>query len=245
MSLREYDTSVDPDEPQQSLCFVPERKNTSFMAYDIAARETASFTFGKGKADWGPLTVYVVMKSGDVYAVCPYLPVNSSVPSDYVHSLECFISAKVEYLDQSNNAADLALSTLYERQHLYIKNLVQQLPPGTVYPAATRSISLHPPSVGALQLQGPFLLQPDPRTLTDSEGGDATDLTYLSPTETDDNSADSAERLGMVLIAYQDGKVDVCLDVDKVEARWESRQVKRCVGLNSRSPPLIRSVEEA
>jgi nucleoporin NUP82 len=27
------------------------------------------------------------------------------------------------------------------------------------------------------------------------------------------------------MVAYQDGKVDVCLDVDKVEARWENQQV--------------------
>ena len=33
------------------------------------------------------------------------------------------------------------------------------------------------------------------------------------------------EKLGIVMIAYQDGKVDVCLDVDKVEARWEKKTV--------------------
>ena len=36
---------------------------------------------------------------------------------------------------------------------------------------------------------------------------------------------DETEKLGIVMIAYQDGKVDVCLDVDKVEARWEKKTV--------------------
>jgi nucleoporin NUP82 len=74
--------------------------------------------------------------------------------------------------------------------------------------------------------QGPFLLQPAPITLDGSEGGDVTDILYLSFDKDDENDDDGeTERLGVVLIVTQDGKVDVCLDVDKVEARWENRQV--------------------
>jgi nucleoporin NUP82 len=29
----------------------------------------------------------------------------------------------------------------------------------------------------------------------------------------------------VILVAFQDGKVDLCLDVEKVEARWELKQV--------------------
>ena len=49
------------------------------MAEDDLEREVASFTLGKGRADWGPLTVYAVMKSGDIYSICPYLPTNAYV----------------------------------------------------------------------------------------------------------------------------------------------------------------------
>lgn len=55
---------------------MPEKKGT-YLAEDHTEREVASFTLGKGRADWGPLTVYVVMKSGDIYAICPYMPMNS------------------------------------------------------------------------------------------------------------------------------------------------------------------------
>ena len=74
---REYDISVDTEEPQQVLSFFPEKKSKSFMAEDPAEREIASFTLGKGKADWGPLTVHAVTRSGDVYAICPYMPQNA------------------------------------------------------------------------------------------------------------------------------------------------------------------------
>jgi nucleoporin NUP82 len=76
-NVREYDISIDNEEPQQVLSFVPERKSGHFMAEDASEREIASFTLGKGKADWGPLTVYAVTKSGDVYAICPYMPKNA------------------------------------------------------------------------------------------------------------------------------------------------------------------------
>jgi len=75
---REYDISVDPEEPQQVLSFIPEKKTSkSYLAEDPAEREVASFTLGKGKADWGPLTVYAIMRSGDIYSICPYMPKNA------------------------------------------------------------------------------------------------------------------------------------------------------------------------
>ncbi|KAH7924035.1 hypothetical protein BV22DRAFT_1091637 [Leucogyrophana mollusca] len=225
--LREYDISMDTEEPQQVLSFVPEKKAKSFLAEDPSEREVASFTLGKGKADWGPLTVYAVMRSGDVYSICPYMPKNASVPSSYVHALECFIAAKQEFLSQGTSGTTSTLSTLYDYQRKYVSALIKQLPPGTVFPAISRSVSMHPPSTIKSQpmRQGPFLLQPSPHLLEGSEGGDATDIAYLAfiSDEEEDNEGET-ERLGIVMIAYQDGKIDVCLDVEKVEARWESKQ---------------------
>ena len=108
--------------------------------------------------------------------------------------------------------------------------LVKQLPSGTVYPSASRPVLIHPPTTikAAPLRQGPFLLQPSPRILDGSEGGDATDITYLTfGTEDDDPEDDvrDTEHLGVVLVSYQDGKVDLFLDVEKVEARWDTKQV--------------------
>ena len=75
--LREYDVSIDPDEPRKTMNLVSEKKTNGFSASDDYERDVASFTFGKGKADWGPLTLYVLMKSGDIYAICPYVPENA------------------------------------------------------------------------------------------------------------------------------------------------------------------------
>lgn len=152
----------------------------------------------------------------------------SSIPSSFLHALECFIAAKQEFVSQDTSPATSNLSTLYDYQHKYVSALVKQLPPGTVFPAVSRSVPMHPPNTIKSQplRQGPFLLQPSPRALEGSEGGDATDIAYMA--FSDDGEEDyegETERLGIIVVTYQDGKADVYLDVEKVEARWESKQV--------------------
>ena len=211
------------------------------MAEDSSEREVVSFTLGKGRVDWGTLTAYAVMRSGDVYSICPYIPQNASaflkkplcifnsnsgqcrsIPSAYVHSLECFISAKQEFLEQGGTSqATKNLSILYDYQRKYISALLKQLPPGTVFPAPSRSILMHPPTtIKAPPIrQGPFLLQPSPRMIDGSEGGDATDITYLSYSQAPDSDDVEDGVAGIVLISSQDGKLDVCLDVEKVKSQ--------------------------
>lgn len=151
----------------------------------------------------------------------------SSIPSAYVHSLECFISAKRELLAQGNTStASKNLSIIYDYQQKYVSALVKQLPPGSLFPTSSSSVRMHPPSTvkASPMRQGPFLLQPSPRILDRSEGGEATDLTYLAfgDNPSDDDGAET-EHLGVMMVVYQDGKVDLCLDVEKVEARWDSK----------------------
>lgn len=155
----------------------------------------------------------------------------SSVPSSYIHSLECFISAKQEFLAQGASKTPPNIATVYDYQQKYVSALLRQLPSGTVFPATSRAVSMHPPTYVKVQpaRQGPFLLQPEPRLLEGSEGGDATDIVYLAfGTDYDDDSegeGNPTEHLGIVTVAYQDGKVDLFLDVEKVEARWDIKSV--------------------
>ncbi|EPQ59331.1 hypothetical protein GLOTRDRAFT_55221 [Gloeophyllum trabeum ATCC 11539] len=224
--LREYDVSVDPEEPQQVLSFVPENRRKSYMAQDESEFEVASFTLGKGRGDWGPLTVYALTKSGDVYAISPYMPINSTIPSAYIHTLECFVAAKQEYLTQDESPESRTFSAVYDYQRKYVNALLKQLPPGTAFPAESRPVPMHPPNTIKFKpvRQGPFLMQPAPRELEGSEGGQATDISYLTFETCEDSGEGETERLGIVTIAYQDGRVDVCLDVEKIEAKWETRQ---------------------
>jgi hypothetical protein len=67
-----------------------------------------------------------------------------SVPLSYVHALECFISAKQEFLSQGTSSGISALSTLYDHQRKYDTALLKQLPPGTV--PSNFSLPLYAPS---------------------------------------------------------------------------------------------------
>lgn len=187
------------------------------------------------------LSIYAQKRvSGRKNATCFHVLLlfsSSSVPSGYVHALECFVAAKQEFLSEdastSTDSHSSNLSTMYDYQRKYVNALLKQLPPGTLYPAASRSFLMHPPGTikNLPARQGPYLLQPSPLVLDGSDGGDATDIIQMAfgAAEDDDGDAET-ERLGVVLIAYQDGRVDVCLDVEKVEARWDIKQV-RCLSL--------------
>lgn len=128
---------------------------------------------------------------------------------------------------------DDSFSTLYDYQRKYVNGLLKQLPPGAPFPSASHSVSIHAPRAfpGKPSRQGPFLLQPAPPELKGSPGGDATDIAYLTLgsaftdlDDDDDSEASSlaSERLGALLVAFQDGRVDVHLDLEKVEATWET-----------------------
>lgn len=74
--------------------------------------------------------------------------------------------------------------------------------------------------------QGPFLLQPAPHELnTDEDEPLACDICYVTPEVNNDEAEVGTEgnEPSFVLLAYDNGKVDVCMDVAKVEATW-SRQ---------------------
>jgi nucleoporin NUP82 len=43
----------------------------------------------------------------------------------------------------------------------------------------------------------------------------------------DEAEGGETEHLGVVVVSFQDGKIDVCLDVEKVEARWDMGGSKR------------------
>ena len=169
-----------------------------------------------------------------------------SVPSTYIHALQLFVEAKRDQTLQEGSPSAREFSVLYEYQHKYVTALVKQLPSGTPFPTQSQTVPIRPPTTIKHEplRQGPFLLQPSPLAVEGSEGGDATDIIYtVLGNEEDDEYDGETEKLGIVMIAYQDGKVDVCLDVDKVEARWEKKTVKFISSICSSQPALNLTTE--
>lgn len=155
------------------------------------------------------------------------------MPAAYIYALEYFVRAKQEGAVQSSSAANLdpaaSFSSIYAYQLKYVMSLIKQISEVSTILLSARTVNVQAPSIVKAKpmRQGPFLLQPSPIEL-EGEGGDATDLIYLeqagsSPLYLDDNGHD--ERLGVLAISYSDGKIDITLDLEKVEALWETNQV--------------------
>ena len=154
----------------------------------------------------------------------------SAIPPSYIHALECFVAAKQEFLLTSSvdGTPPSGFTSIYDYQHKYVAALLRQLSQSPIL--SSHPVAMHPPSSIKNQpvRQGPFLMQPAPRLLEGVDSGDATDIVYLAFSTEDEEGDSETERLGVVLVAYQEGKVDVFLDVEKVEARWE-RKMKVCL----------------
>jgi nucleoporin NUP82 len=132
---------------------------------------------------------------------------------------------------------------LYDHQLKFVNALLKQLPPEQVLPSAGKAVPILLPSYlrSPPVRQGPFLFQPAPHELDQSPGGDATDIVY---TTFDDNPRGDSERFGVIMVAFQDGKVDVCLDLDKIEAKWGASKMVRLVNSHALSYVDIRFQED-
>ncbi|BGP05254.1 hypothetical protein JCM10049v2_001059 [Rhodotorula toruloides] len=251
-TLREYSISTDVSEPSQTLSFLPQserekgkRRGFGFSAVDEGARTATGMCVGEGKGDWGMMTLYAVMRNGDVLALCPFLPKKAAIPPSFIHSLSTFVSSKVNYLSSSLSTritpstpptsarAQEALEARYTTQLAFVNSLVRQVQSATsqrlsAFDAAEdhdeedldAPVRITAPSRPAWlpTLQGPFLLQPAPCDLSNSADDSACDISYLSSGE---------GGLGVLVVAYRDGKVDVMLEVEKVEGRFVGEEEGR------------------
>ncbi|CAE6397697.1 unnamed protein product [Rhizoctonia solani] len=216
--LREYDVSKDPNEPQQTVELLsPQNK----LKYDVSApAEAVSFCIGHGSADWSAFTVYVLTTEGEIWATCPFLPANATPPISYIQGLDYFVNAKSARLPPEISGPQLKYVSSLKQQLKPISSPVddQFLPTCLVH--APVSLSFPPAR------QGPFLLQPAPKELGN---GLASDIVYLDievPNDSTSNDPIGAKSntdgifIPVIAITYSDGKVDICLDVEKVEAKW-------------------------
>ncbi|CAO1620236.1 unnamed protein product [Parajaminaea phylloscopi] len=125
-TLDEYDVASDLAEPQQSLMLLPsDRRTTSpqigvrfgrgasvaSLAEDEAEDEQVAVAFTLGldagsddknssacppQRDWSPLTVYVLTRTGDVFAAAPFLPRFARLSTAYLQSLSAMTQFEAE-----------------------------------------------------------------------------------------------------------------------------------------------------
>ena len=199
---------------------------------DSVEMEVAAACFGGvGSSDehgWAPMTLWIAMKEGDVYALCPLLPSKWQPAASTIPSLSTSVVSKAAILDSDESSTEQERRTVTQQQK-WLSDIDSQdsfftSVPDTIDPVEIYDRPLHPASIP--KLQGPFRLSPDP----DFE--EITDIIVMAAKveqdtlldEDEEESEDSHERaglsVGIVCLLTQSGNVHVCLDMNGVEAQW-------------------------
>ncbi|RDW65505.1 hypothetical protein BP5796_10197 [Coleophoma crateriformis] len=203
---------------------------------DSFEMEVASACFaGKGSGGWSPMTLWIAMREGDVYALCPLLPEKWSPPPTLIPSLTVSIVAKNAAMEDDFDIPE-SHKLLAQQQLAWFSDLDNQdpvhiessmgEPPGTVY---TR-----PAKPGKVpRLQGPFELDLAPEESDDELNdlltdifvvGEKIDAEQLMYGEEEELEMDDAEQeglsAGIICLLTSSGRLSICLDLEGVEAQW-------------------------
>ncbi|GME46385.1 nuclear pore complex protein an-nup82 [Neofusicoccum parvum] len=194
----------------------------------------AAATFGttgkKAERGWGPMTLWVAMKNGDIYALCPLLPrkwqyATQHVAPQYLRSLALPIQARVETLGTAEDE-EFEQQTLDQQAEWFegIRYELEDDPKtGEVLEVYSRPIAPGP----IPRLQGPFI--PDPDLDIDHE---LTDIIIVTPGRGHDDDHDYVDTAGdredpnvaAICVVTSQGKMHIFIDFEGVEGQWLPRE---------------------
>lgn len=202
---------------------------------DSFEMEVASACFaGRESGGWSPMTLWIAMKAGDVYALCPLLPEKWSPPMDLVPSLSASVIANIAAIEDDHEVSHKK-KQLAQQQLAWMSDIDSQ---DTQFvdgvDGEREEVFYRPSKPGKIpKLQGPFEfdLSP-PENVQDELDGMLTDIYVIGPKldldedpfGDDDYSEDSQGlSVGIVCVTSRNGRLSVLLDVAGVEAQWLPR----------------------
>jgi len=227
--------------------------------------EVAAASFGsRSSGGWSSMTLWVAMRNGDVYALCPLLPQRWAPPPTLIPALSVSVIAKIAVLEDDAEAAPQ--TKLLAQQQLEWMSEVDNQEPKIVETAITEDateIYTRPARPGTIpRLQGPFDLSLDPDADADSDEdielcdifaiGEKTSTKDLTMGEDDDLFGDVMDEEGLSLsticLLTTSGKLKVCLDLEGVQAQWLPARNRPRAALDSTPPGspsllLFQSIE--
>lgn len=208
-------------------------KSKGFSA-DTFDMEVASACFGgtgtEGEDAWAPMTLWIAMRPGDLYALCPLLPSKWQAPSTTIPSLSAAIVPKLAALESDPVDYQDEL-TACRQQYEWLKEIDNQepalLPPDSgAIPGS--EVLMRPANPSAIpRLQGPFRFNTD-EEIDDLDLCDIlvmaakADIDDLMMGEDDELAMDGEDKLCITVICLSNGsgRVHVCLELDGVGGQW-------------------------
>lgn len=220
------DDNFTPSKPSMGKGFSP----------DSIEMEVAAACFGGCGLDeehgWASMTLWVAMKEGGVYALCPLLPTKWQPPPTLLPSLSTSVVSRSAAL-QDDVSVSAENRRTCRQQFEWFSEVDNQDPiimPGASafdVPAEIYDRPLHPGPIP--KLQGPFEIEPneigDDLELTDIHVIAAkTDIEELMLDEDEESELDDLGQDGLsvavVCLLTQTGRVHICLDLNGVEGMW-------------------------
>jgi nucleoporin NUP82 len=229
-------------------------KGFSPDAFDM---EVAAACFpARGSGGWSPMTLWIAMTGGDVYALCPLLPQRWAPPPTLIPSLSVSIVAGVAATEDDPEAS--AETRLLAQQQLEWMSDLDNQEPKIVEDAlgeAALEVYTRPNRPGMIpRLQGPFEFDLNPEDEQDDEVelrdiyviGEKARLADLMMGEEEelemDNDEGSGLSLTVICLLSTSGQVKICLDVEGVEAQWlppKSKNRSRLYAASPSTPALL------
>lgn len=216
--------------------FTPNRSNANrSFSLDSVGMEVASACFGgSGSSDespWCAMTLWIAMKEGDVYALCPLLPSKWQPSSTTLPSLSAQAVSKMAFMQDSSVAPEEMQQC--NDQYQWITDLDGQEPylktDGLTSDAEVYCRPSKPSPTP--KLQGPFQIFGDEY----NENPEISDIHVIPATVDaedlmDGEGSDNDSGLGMdeeiglaasiVCLVTRNGRVNICLDIDGVQSQW-------------------------
>lgn len=242
-------TSLDED-------FRPNNTNANrSFSLDSVGMDVASACFGGNntseESSWCAMTLWVAMKEGDVYALCPLLPSKWQPSSTVLPSLSA--QAIANQASMQDGLLDREEWQRYNDQYRWIAELDGQEPysaqgENQLLPGA--EVYRRPSNPGAIpRLQGPFQISGAEydRDLDLSDVHviaakvDADELMNGEDTDTDSGLGlddDNGLSASIVCLLTRTGRVHICLDIDGVQAQWLPKKQDRSLP-NPEEPSLV------
>ncbi|KAL9622852.1 MAG: hypothetical protein Q9160_002778 [Pyrenula sp. 1 TL-2023] len=254
--LRKLIDGTSCDEDFRPLGF---NKRTGFSA-DFVYMEVASACFGgQGEEDedgWASMTLWVVMRTGDVYALCPILPSKWAPSRTTIPSLSTSVVSKMADIGASPSASEDQKAA--QQQFQWVQELDSTDP--IVASSSnvdfegeesleTRSRPLNPSAIP--RLQGPFQIDAE-----DDEFGarelEATDIYIMAPkVSREDFDFDEIEQeqsaqglpATVVCLVTSDRQLLVCLNLEGVQGQWLPKTEKVAFTIPTSDPQDLILVE--
>ena len=223
--VRTYDPTIGselsfevPDLSLDLYALAGRKRYTGGFAADQDEMTPASCCFGSGDHGWRPLTLYILMRNGDVYGLNPLVPSRWIAPPDSIQLLSLDITAELETCTEDTTAEH---RTMVRRQTKWINDVLNQEAAVSNPPPSLASPRGHPPTcltrplvVGPEPvLQGPFLFDPAPQEMAIDDCPAGCDIFHIA-----------VGPVGVLGIVYSHGKLDICVEPEALPARWVDKR---------------------